>query len=233
MAIRLGASALGFVSAMPSGPGPIPEERIAEIVAQVPPPIATFLLTSRQDAGSIIEQQRRTHVNTVQIVDHIAIPDLHELRHVLPGVRLVNVIHVQGLESLEEAKAVAPHVAAILLDSGRPNAAVKEFGGTGRVHDWTVSAQIREAVPVPIFLAGGLNAENVQEAIERVGPFGLDLCTGVRTNGDLDEEKLSAFFRAVLAGQMAITAANATLKSAGDSTRRFGTTGREFLGNDE
>ena len=196
-AIRHGASALGLVSAMPSGPGPIPEELIAEIAAQVPPPIATFLLTSRQDAASIINQQRRTGVNTIQIVDHLSTPELQKLRRALPGVWLVQVIHVEGPENLEEAKAVAPHVDAILLDSGRPKAAVKELGGTGRVHDWTVSVAIREAVPIPIFLAGGLKPENVREAIERVEPFGLDLCTGVRTNGDLDDEKLAAFFRAV------------------------------------
>jgi phosphoribosylanthranilate isomerase len=197
MAIRHGASALGFVSAMPSGPGPIPEELITEIVAQVPPPIATFLLTSRQDAASIMDQQRRTRVNTLQIVDHFETSELHQLRRALPGVRLVQVIHVEGWESLAEAVSVAPHVDAILLDSGRPKAAVKELGGTGRVHDWAVSARIRETVPVPVFLAGGLNPENVCEAIERVEPFGLDVCTGVRTSGKLDEEKLSAFFRSV------------------------------------
>jgi phosphoribosylanthranilate isomerase len=197
MAIRHGASALGLVSGMPSGPGPIPENLIAEIAAQVPPPIATFLLTSRQDAASIIDQQRRTRVNTLQIVDTLAIPDLHNLRRVLPGIRLVQVIHVEGPESLEEAKAVAPYVDAILLDSGRPRAAVKEFGGTGRVHDWSVSMRIRENLRVPIFLAGGLNPGNVREAIEQIGPFGVDVCTGVRTNGNLDETKLSAFSHAV------------------------------------
>lgn len=197
MAIRHGASALGFVSAMPSGPGPIAEELIAEIAAQVPPPIATFLLTSRQDAASIIDQQRRTRVNTIQLVDHLATSDLHELRRALPGVWLVQVIHIEGPENIEEAKAVAQQVDAILLDSGRPKNAVKELGGTGRVHDWTVSARIREAVAVPVFLAGGLNPGNAGEAIGQVKPFGLDLCTGVRTNGDLDEMKLAAFFRAV------------------------------------
>ncbi len=199
MAIRQGASALGFVSAMPSGPGPIGEELITEIVAHVPPPIATFLLTSRQDADSIMDQQRRTRVDTLQLVDHLEASELHQLRRALPGVRLVQVIHVEGWESLEEAKSVATHVDAILLDSGRPKAAVKELGGTGRVHDWTISAKIRETIPVPLFLAGGLNPENVREAVECVGPFGLDVCTGVRTNGELDEQKLAAFFRSVSA----------------------------------
>jgi phosphoribosylanthranilate isomerase len=198
MAIRHGAAALGLVSAMPSGPGPIPEDLIREIAAQVPPPIATFLLTCRQDVASIIDQHRRTLVNTLQIVDTLATHDLHHLRHALPGVRLVQVIHVEGPESVDEARAVSPYVDAILLDSGRPRAAVKEFGGTGRVHDWSVSARIREAVTVPIFLAGGLKPDNVKDAIQQIGPFGVDVCTGVRTNGSLDETKLAAFFRAVI-----------------------------------
>ena len=199
LAIRHGASALGLVSAMPSGPGPIPEELIAQIAARVPPPVATFLLTSRRDAASIIEQQRRTRVNTIQICDHLPPADFDELRRSLPGIRLVQVIHVQGPESLREATSVARHVDAILLDSGRPKAEVRELGGTGRVHDWTISRQIRETVEVPIFLAGGLKAENLREAIEQVSPFALDVCTGVRTDGKLDEAKLAAFFREVRA----------------------------------
>jgi phosphoribosylanthranilate isomerase len=199
MAIRHGASALGLVSAMPSGPGPIPEELIAQIAARVPPPVATFLLTSRQDASSIIEQQHRTRVNTLQICDHLPPADLDELRRSLPGIRLVQVIHVQGPQALDEAMAVERYVDAILLDSGRPKAEVKELGGTGRVHDWTISRQIREAVEIPLFLAGGLKAENVREAIRQVSPFALDVCTGVRTDGKLDEAKLAAFFREVRA----------------------------------
>jgi phosphoribosylanthranilate isomerase len=204
MAIRHGASALGLVSAMPSGPGPIPEELIAQIAARVPPPVATFLLTSRQDAAFIIEQQRRTRVNTLQICDHLPPADLDELCRSLPGIRLVQVIHVQGPEALNEATSVARHVDAILLDSGRPKAEVKELGGTGRVHDWTISRQIREAIEIPLFLAGGLKAANVREAIEQVSPFALDVCTGVRTDGKLDEAKLAAFFREVRAATQSL-----------------------------
>jgi phosphoribosylanthranilate isomerase len=197
MAVRHGASALGLVSAMPSGPGPIPEVLIARIAARVPPPVATFLLTSRNDAASIIEQQHRTRVSTIQICDRVANSELDELRRALPGVRLVQVIHVQGPQALEEATSVGGHVDAILLDSGRPQASVKELGGTGRVHDWTISRKVREAVEIPVFLAGGLKADNVREAIEKVSPFSLDVCTGVRTDGKLDEVKLAAFFRQV------------------------------------
>jgi phosphoribosylanthranilate isomerase len=193
-AVECGASAVGLVSEMPSGPGVIPEDLIAEIAARVPPTVATFLLTCKQDAESIVKQQRRCRVNTLQLCDRVATDVYTELRARLHGVSIVQVVHVADEESLEEALSVAPQVDALLLDSGNQNLAVKELGGTGRTHDWNVSRRIVEASPVPIFLAGGLRPENVAEAIETVRPFGLDVCSGVRTDGRLDAEKLKRFF---------------------------------------
>ncbi len=200
LAIRYGANAIGLVSAMPSGPGPIPEETIAEIAPKAPPGVATFLLTCLDDPDAIIAQQRRTRVNTIQLCDRIRHTDYAKLRDAMPGVALVQVIHVTGAESVEEALRVAPHVGAILLDSGNQSLAVKELGGTGRVHDWALSARIVRSVPRPVYLAGGLKPENVAEAIRRVRPFGLDVCSGLRTNGALDESKLAGFFAAIQAG---------------------------------
>ena len=197
IAIRCGADALGLVSAMPSGPGVIDEAAIAEIAACIPPPIATFLLTSSQDVDKIIDQQKRCGANTLQLVDEQATSTYDRLREALPGVALVQVVHVTGEASVEEAEALAPHVDALLLDSGNPDAAVKELGGTGRTHDWSVSREIRKRVDVPVFLAGGLRAENVGEALSQVRPFGVDLCSGVRTDGQLDEAKLRRFMHAV------------------------------------
>ena len=195
-AIRAGASALGLVSAMPSGPGVIGDELIAEIAARVPPGVASFLLTSATDADAIIRQQRTARVNTLQLVDAVPMEVYPVLRAELPGIAVVQVIHVRGPESVDEARAVAPHVNAILLDSGNPAAAVKELGGTGRVHDWQVSRRIVEAVDVPVWLAGGLRPDNVAEAVARVRPFGLDICSGVRTEGRLDAAKLAALVAA-------------------------------------
>jgi phosphoribosylanthranilate isomerase len=196
-AIRCGASALGLVSAMPSGPGVIEDDTIQRIALQVPPGVATFLLTSATEADAVVEQQRRAGVNTVQLVDAVAPGEYARMRRAMPGIALVQVIHVRGAASVDEAREAAPHVNAVLLDSGDPALAVKELGGTGRVHDWAVSARIREAVDVPVYLAGGLRPENVAQAVERVGPFGLDVCTGVRTDGVLDEGRLQAFAQAV------------------------------------
>jgi phosphoribosylanthranilate isomerase len=197
LAIAYGASAVGLVSAMPSGPGPITEELIASIARTVAPGVATFLLTSRQDAAGIIAQHRRTQTNTIQIVDEFPIEQYRILRNELPGVKLVQVIHVQNQSSVEDAIGVSGHVDAILLDSGNPGLPTKELGGTGRPHDWSISRTIRERVDVPVYLAGGLNSGNVGEAIGTVKPFAVDVCSGVRTDGKLDERKLSAFFDAV------------------------------------
>ena len=197
MAVTCGASAIGLVSAMPSGPGVIDEERICRIAGKIPPAIGSFLLTSRVDAHSIIAQQRRCRTNTVQLCDRIDHTSYAELREALPGIALVQVIHVHGKESIREAEKIAPHVDALLLDSGNQNLPVKELGGTGRVHDWSMSKQIRASVNTPVFLAGGLTSQNVRQAIEEVEPFGVDVCSGVRTNGKLDKNKLELFMNAL------------------------------------
>lgn len=197
LAISAGASAIGLVSAMPSGPGPIDEAQIARIAAAVPAPTETFLLTALTEAEAIAEQQRRCGTTAVQLVDHVSESELTRLRTLLPGLRLVQVIHVVGPESLDEAQAVAPLVDTLLLDSGNPRLAVKELGGTGRVHDWATSRRICESVAVPVLLAGGLNPGNARAALERVRPAGLDVCSGLRLNERLDDAKLRDFFRAI------------------------------------
>jgi len=196
-AISFGASAIGLVGAMPSGPGPISDDDIWRIARTVPPPIGTFLLTSEQTSHGILEHHFRTLTNTIQIVDELPERDYGNVRAVAANIKLVQVVHVTGDESVDEACELAEHVDAILLDSGNPKLPTKELGGTGRRHDWRLSRRIVETCGTPVFLAGGLNAGNVREAIDTVQPFGLDLCSGVRTGGKLDLTKLDAFFAAV------------------------------------
>jgi phosphoribosylanthranilate isomerase len=196
LAISFGASALGLVAAMPSGPGPIADDLIRRIAASVPPPIATFLLTCETRAEAIIAHHQRTLTSTLQLVDAPEKGAMAAVRKALPTVKIVQVIHVRDESSLDEALLAAGQADALLLDSGNPSLAIKELGGTGRVHDWRLSRRIVERSPVPVFLAGGLNASNVREAIDRVQPFGVDLCSGVRSNGRLDPEKLESFFSA-------------------------------------
>ncbi len=197
LAMRHGAAALGLVSEMPSGPGVISDSRIAEIAAVVPTPIKTFLLTSRTDPAEIAEHAKRSGVTTVQICDRLAEGGHDELQRALPEVSLVQVVHVCGEDSVREAVDVSRGVDALLLDSGNQALEVKELGGTGRTHDWSLSARIVRECSVPVFLAGGLKPSNVADAIRTVRPFGVDLCTGIRTEGNLDEAKLSDFMSAV------------------------------------
>ena len=197
LAIKYGASAIGLVSEMPSGPGVISEDLIKEIASSVPRQINTFLLTSKTNADSIIEQHRKCKTTTLQIVDRVKINELIKLRKELPPIRLVQVIHVKGEESITEAKNVEQFVDVLLLDSGNQKLKVKELGGTGRTHDWTISRKIRDAVSIPVFLAGGINANNVLDAAKEVEPFGIDLCSGVRKDGKLSEKLLREFFRMI------------------------------------
>ncbi len=198
-AIGLGASAVGLVARMPSGPGPITDDQIREIASAVPPPIATFLLTSETSVPEIIKHHQRTNTNTIQIVDALSSGTHRQLKEALPCVKIVQVIHVIDDFSVREAVKISGLVDAILLDSGNPNLPVRELGGTGRVHNWKLSRQIRINASCPVFLAGGLRPENVSEAVEAVEPFGVDVCSGVRTNGKLDSEKLRKFMDIILA----------------------------------
>lgn len=200
LAIAAGADALGLVSAMPSGPGVISEELIRTIATGAPPPVATFLLTCLTDADAIIAQHGRCLTSVIQLVAAVAPAQVRLVRAALPAVKLVQVVHVTGPEALEAAREAAETADALLLDSGRPDAAVPELGGTGRTHDWGVSRCIVEAAGVPVFLAGGLRAENVAAAVAAVGPFGVDVCSGVRTGGRLDPAKLGAFLTAARGG---------------------------------
>lgn len=199
MAISQGADALGLVGKMPNGPGPIPDWLIAEIAKSIHPPVASFLLTSEQSSEEIIHHIKRVGTNTVQIVDELTSGTYADIRVSLPYLRIVQVIHVCGEESIEEAINVSTEADALLLDSGTPRGAIKTLGGTGNVHNWEISRIITESVKIPVFLAGGLHAQNVRQAIETVRPFGVDICSGVRTEGKLDPYKLEAFIKAVYA----------------------------------
>ena len=197
IAIDYGASALGLVGNMPSGPGVIGDALIYQIAKTIPPPISTFLLSSETKAQDIISHYKRANTTTIQIVDALEKSEYEIIRTELPSVKLVQVIHVIDDHSVKEAIEISNFVDAILLDSGNPNLLVKELGGTGRTHNWDLSREIKNAISIPLFLAGGINKDNVKQAIETVEPFGIDLCSSVRTDGKLDPQKLKDFFNVI------------------------------------
>lgn len=196
-ALDFGADVLGLVAKMPSGPGTIEDDLIAQIVQNIPVDTDTFLLTPKTNPYEIIEHQQLTGTNSIQLVDAVSIKDYAILRTHLPNIKLIQVIHVTDEKSVEEAIAYAEVADMILLDSGNPNLKIKELGGTGRTHNWELSRKIVESIRKPVFLAGGLKAENIREAIQFVQPYGVDLCSGVRTDGKLDLTKLKHFFEAI------------------------------------
>jgi len=198
LAVKMGADAVGLVSAMPSGPGPIEEPLIRQIADHLPPPVASFLLTSETSADAIADQIRRCRPSVVQLVDWVEPQAIRRLRKSGFGVRFVQVVHVEDDRAIEAARLAATEADAILLDSGRPSLAVPELGGTGRTHDWEVSAEIVRRLAKPVFLAGGLHAGNVAEAVRQVRPYAVDVCSGVRQEGRLDGKRLGDFIRAVL-----------------------------------
>ena len=197
LAIRCGATALGLVSEMPSGPGVISEDRIAEIIPLVPEGIATFLLTSKTDVQGIVAQYEKCRPSVFQLCDRVE-PEVHTaVKNELPETKLVQVIHVLGEESIDEAVSQSKTVDVLLLDSGNPNLSTKSLGGTGKAHNWEISREIVRQVSIPVYLAGGLTPENVAEAVKTVQPYGVDVCSGVRTAGRLDREKLDQFVGSV------------------------------------
>ncbi len=197
MAIEAGAWAIGLVAQMPSGPGPISDDKICEITKATKGRVKQFLLTSQTEPDAVIEHVQVCGTDVVQLVDAVPVATYAALRRFCPDVAIVQVIHVQNGKALDEAKAAARHCDMILLDSGRPDGAVKELGGTGRIHDWVVSTKIVRELEVPVILAGGLNPQNASPACEAVSPYALDVCSGLRGHGfALDAEKLNYFSRA-------------------------------------
>lgn len=194
LAIKMGASVLGLVGPMPSGPGIIDDHLIQEIAAKTPEYISTFLLTSETSAEAIIKHHKKVNTSSIQIVDELSSGCYQQIRDELPKIELIQVIHVIDKNSVTHAIEAAKHVDYILLDSGNPNLKIKELGGTGNTHNWDLSRQIRDSISIPLYLAGGLTPENVQQAIKKVQPYGLDLCSGVRTKNQLDPTKLQSFF---------------------------------------
>ncbi len=198
LAIAHGAAAIGLVGRMPSGPGIITDELIHSIAKTVLPPIDSFLLTSETSAEAIIAHHNKVNTTTIQIVDALNGREYHKIREAIPHVKLVQVIHVLDEKAVQEAIEISEWVDAILLDSGNPNLSTKVLGGTGKIHNWDLSKKIRENISIPTYLAGGINKDNIRKAIDHVQPYGIDLCSSVRTNGQLDERKLEELFKALL-----------------------------------
>jgi len=198
MAASAGADLIGLVGPMPTGPGVLSLEECRPIVAAAPASVVPVLLTSADTGAAIADQISQTGVRAVQIVRHVDPEVHHVLQELVPDCQRLQVIHVEGPEALALIPVYVDLVDAFLLDSGK--AGTDELGGTGRTHDWSVSAEFVTRSGKPVYLAGGLTPSNVAEAVRMVQPYGVDLCSGLREGGPfgaLNSDKLAAFMTAL------------------------------------
>ncbi|MEM7506915.1 MAG: phosphoribosylanthranilate isomerase [Pseudomonadota bacterium] len=197
LARAAGADYLGLVGPMPSGPGTLELDEISAITARMSAEecACAVHLSAAEGAVELAAASRVTGARTLQIVRHVSVEVHRELALIAPDVTRWQVIHVEGTEAVEAISAYSPHVDGFLLDSGTPT--IGRLGGTGKVHDWSISRACVTATWRPVFLAGGLRPENVGEAIRAVRPHGVDICTGVRSDGMLDTQKLRRFLAAI------------------------------------
>lgn len=197
LAIDAGADVLGLVGPMPNGPGQIDLPMVHRLTDRMPAGVQGWLLTTADTADAIVDAARAARVQAVQLVKGVSPEVCQAVRAAVPALRLVCVLHVDGEEAIAAARHIAPHVHAVLLDSGKIKGANPTYGGTGNTHDWQISRRVVEAVDGPVWLAGGLTPSNVAEAIRVVRPFGIDVCSKLRVDGALDANRLSAFMAAV------------------------------------
>lgn len=193
MASAAGADLLGLVGPMPSGPGVVTLSEARAIAEAAPPTSQPILLTSSETASAVAEDATVAGVKAVQVVRHIPASEARALSE--SGLHYLQVIHVEDRGILDLMDLYSEHCSAFLLDSGRPGK--EELGGTGRVHDWALSAEFCRLSPRPVYLAGGLHPGNVARAVEQVRPAGVDICSGVRSDGQLDPALLSAYMTAL------------------------------------
>ncbi|MEU4316651.1 phosphoribosylanthranilate isomerase [Nocardia sp. NPDC024068] len=195
-AVDAGADAVGFISGTTHySEDVLTAEAAAQLSVITPPFVNRVLVTHLEDAHAILDLADRVDVDIIQVhglVDRDTLRAVHGAAH---GRTIVRAVHVTGPDSLATARTVAADCDAVLLDSRTAD----RLGGTGRTHDWSLSARIvRELAGIgrPVILAGGLNSDNVDEAIEAVRPFGVDVNSGVETAaGDKDFAACAAFVK--------------------------------------
>ncbi len=190
VAVSAGADAVGFLVGVPASPRNLTPERAETLLRQVPVFVDSVVVTAPQSIEGLAEVCETLKPTAIQIHGKKSF-DASEVREMIKGTRLIKTIYVTkdalNQAAIEELKAFD----AVLLDSCSKG----QYGGTGKVHDWVLSRQIREAVaPLPVILAGGLKPENVKEAVQTVQPYAVDVASGVELRPAIkDHEKVRAF----------------------------------------
>jgi phosphoribosylanthranilate isomerase len=171
----------------------VPLDRAREILENVPPYLGRYAVTHLTELGDLLGVVDALPIDTLQVHDRAAPETLAALRQARPGLRLLKAIHVHP-DRDSDWQAYVDVVDGIVLDSVDPEA--DRIGGTGRVHDWSVSARIVEVCPIPVILAGGLTPANVAAAVDAVGPWAVNVNSGVESGGQKDVDRVRALVEA-------------------------------------
>ena len=188
--VAAGADAVGFIVGVPSSPRNLTLERAEMLLSQVPIFVDSVVVMAPKSIKQLVEVCERLKPSAIQIHGKEQL-DSSEIREKIKDTRLIKTVYVTEDALNETAIEDSKMFDALLLDSFSKG----QYGGTGKVHDWTLSRQIKEAVaPVPVILAGGLKPENVKEAILKVQPYAVDVASGVELSpGVKDHEKVRTF----------------------------------------
>jgi phosphoribosylanthranilate isomerase len=194
-AVKFGADAVGLlVGQKHSAKDFIDEGTARSIVEKLPPFCSSVLVTHLTDNDKIISLAKFIGTTTIQLHGDSTPEDVMYIRQRLPGVKLIKALHVVDENSIKNGRPYLDVIDAILLDT--INVSTDQVGGTGLTHDWNLSREIVLMYGVPVILAGGLNPDNVQQAIKAVNPFGVDANSGTKgLDGFKDINRLKAFIR--------------------------------------
>lgn len=189
--VDAGADAVGFVVDVPvDSPREIGVERAAALVERVPPFATTVLVTMPRAPQRTIDLVARVGPDVVQCHGDLPPGDVAYLRSRVDA----HVLKAVDADDVESAKQYVDVADALLVDSADADGG----GGTGETHDWERTRAAVRDLDAPVVLAGGLNAENVADALDVVDPFGVDVASGVESSGGVkDHDRVRAFLDAV------------------------------------
>ena len=196
IAAELGADAIGLlVGQRHNSPDFISAAVAREISRTLPPSVEAVLVTQITEVDEIERLLRQSGITAVQLHSEITADSVANLRTRFPDLKVFKSVHVISAESVRYPEGFSKVVDGFVLDT--INVATDQVGGTGNIHDWSISQEIVTRFPdIPIILAGGLNSKNVRSAIESVHPFGVDVNSGTKgSDGFKDARKMREFIR--------------------------------------
>ena len=186
VAVDGGVDAVGFIFYKKS-PRSVTIKTVKEIVIELPPFVDAVGVFVDETAEQINKIADRCNLDRVQLHGNESPAFCKKIRR-----RVIKAIRVKDIQSLKKLSDYP--VSSFLLDTFSED----QYGGTGRVFDWNLAYPAKKYGP--IILAGGLTPNNVRQAIQRIQPYGVDVCSGVESQpGIKDHKKMQTFLKNVKA----------------------------------